>query len=113
MIQQVLLQQGGGPNGRLIAEFSRIGLDDLGDQGIDRAVVGSGTTRTWGVRETFPQVQSGASLEPAGPVGGGLTTDAQGFGDRPARLPPGEPGAALGPAPPPGRGGGGGEEIQN
>src|SRR3954470_9348490 len=88
MIPQGLLQQRHRPNGRMRAEFPRVGLDDLGNQRIDPAVVGSRTTRTWGVHETFPQVEPGAFLEPAGPVVDGLTTDAQGFGDRFDRLRP-------------------------
>src|SRR4051812_2068860 len=82
MILQVALQQGGGPDGRMIAEVSRIRGDDLGDQGIHAAVLGSGTTRTWGVGETSPQVESGATLEPTGPVVDRLTAHVQGFGDR-------------------------------
>src|SRR4051794_41856201 len=111
MIPQGLLQQRRRPNGRMRAEFRGVGLDALGDKGTAPAVVGSRTTRTWGVRETFPQVEPGAFLEPAGPVVDGLTTDAQGFGDRFDRLPLLEPEQDLGPPPLPGPGGGGGEVL--
>jgi hypothetical protein len=62
MILQMLPQEGGGPDRRMVAELTRVGVDDLGDQGIDVAVTRSGTTRARGVGETSSQVESGAFL---------------------------------------------------
>ena len=62
--------------------------------------------------ETFPQIDPGAFLEPAGPVVDGLTTDAQGFGDRLDRLALIEPEQHLGPTSLLGQGGVGDEILQ-
>src|SRR3954463_3052504 len=112
MILQVALQQGSGPDGRMIAEVSRIRPDHPGDQGIHAAVLGSGTTLTWGVSETFPQVESGALLEPTGPVVDRLTAHLQGFGDRLDLLALVEPEQRLGATSLLGRGGMGGERFE-
>ena len=64
MILQIVAQERSGPDRRMIAELTRVRVDDLGDQEIDIAVPCSGPSLTWGVGETSPQIESGALLQP-------------------------------------------------
>ena len=80
-ILQILPQQWGRPDRRMVAELARVGVDDPGDQGIDFAVAGSGATRARRVGEAPAQIKPRALLQSIGPVVDSLAGHQQGFRD--------------------------------
>src|SRR5207244_3306793 len=111
-IQQILPQQRSGPDRRVVAEITGVGVDDLSDPGINAARPGSGAARMWGIGETFPEIQFGTFLEPVDPVVDRLAADVQRLGDRFDGLALIEPEQGLGAAPLLGQGSMGDEVFQ-
>ena len=68
MVMQVSHQQGCGPDRLVVTEGTWVGIDDLGDPGIDAVVPRPGATQTWGVGQPLSQVEPVAAVEPIHPV---------------------------------------------
>src|SRR3954470_1814655 len=94
MVAHIATQQGGGPDGGLIAERPGVAVDHRGDPFVDGATGDAGPTATRGVAE----VPLGSSLKPAQPVVDGLAADLEQFGDFGDLPPLGQPEQRLGPA---------------
>src|SRR4051794_1368915 len=102
---QVLPQERGGPDRRVVARLAGIGVDDLGDQRIDDPQCRGGTAFARGIRRPGAGIEPLAPLEAFRPVVDRLATDMEPFGDLIGRLALGEPEHGLGAAALPGRGG--------
>lgn len=94
MVAQIATQQGGSPDGGLIAERPGIAVDHCGNQFVDGSTGGAWPAATRGVAE----VPLGSSLKPAQPVVDGLAADLEQFGDFGDIQPLGQPEQRLGPA---------------
>jgi hypothetical protein len=86
MILQVSHQQGCGPDRLVVTERTRVGIDDLGDPGVDATVPRPGSARARGVGQSLPQVTRVAVVEPLQPIIDRPTADAEGLSDLLDRL---------------------------
>ena len=69
-----------------LTERTRVGIDDLGDPGVDATVRRTRSARARGVGQSLPQVTLVAVVEPLQPVIDRPAADAQGFSDLLDRL---------------------------
>ena len=86
MILQVAHQQGCGPDRLVVTERTRVGIDDLGDPGVDATVPRTWSARARGVGQSLPQVTLVAVVEPLQPIIDRPTADAEGLSDLLDRL---------------------------
>src|SRR5512135_3116217 len=102
---QVLPQERGGPDRRVVAQFAGIGVDDFSDQRIDDPQGRGGPALARGIRQSGAEIESLTLLKALRPVVDRLATDMEPFGDLIGCLALGEPEHGLGTAAFPGRGG--------
>ena len=86
VILQVAHQQGCGPDRLVVTERTRVGIDDLGDPGVDATVPRPRSARARGVGQSLPQVTLVAVVEPLQPIIDRPTADAEGLSDLLDRL---------------------------
>jgi hypothetical protein len=112
MILQVAHQQGCGPDRLVVTERTRVGIDDLGDPGVDATVPRPRSARARGVGQALPRVTLVAVVEPLPPIIDRPAADAEGLSDLLDRLAFVEPEQRLGPTPLLGDGVVGGQVFQ-
>jgi hypothetical protein len=112
MILQASHQQGCGPDRLVVTERTRVGIDDLGDPGVDATVPRTRSARARGVGQSLPQVTLVAVVEPLQPIIDRPAADAEGLSDLLDRLALVEPEQRLGAAPLLGDGVVGGQVFQ-
>src|SRR5512135_1476251 len=95
----------------LIAEVARVGVDHLGEPGVDATVPGPRSARARGVGQSLPQITLVAVMEPLQPIVDRPAADAEGLSDLLDRL-AFEPEQRLGAAPLLGDGVVGGQVFQ-
>jgi hypothetical protein len=95
---QILAQQGSRPDRGVISHLAGIGIDDLGNQGVDDPQSRGGTTLTRTVREAGMEIKPLALREAIHPIVGRLAADVEQLGDVLHSLPLSEPQHSLGSA---------------
>jgi hypothetical protein len=96
----------------VVAERTRVGVDDLGDPGVDAIAPRPRSARAGGIGQSLPQIRPIAIVAPPQPIVDRPAADAEGFGDLSGGLALVEPQERLGTAPLPGHGVVRGEEFQ-
>src|SRR5690349_6523237 len=81
LLSQVAAQQLGCPNRRVIAEVTRVRINDRIDERIDDALNRGRATDTCAIGQAFDHRERGALLKAPSPVVDGLARDAQSEGD--------------------------------
>src|SRR4051812_15762211 len=95
---EILAQQRSRPDRRVISPLAGIGIDDLGDQGVDDPQSRGGTALTRTVREAGMEIGPLTLREATHPIVDRLAADVEQLGDVLHSLPLSEPKHSLGPA---------------